>query len=80
MTNVKEQSTPDNYQKVELVEFLESLGRVAVERFKGTPLGASLSLAEKLEAVLGQVLPLVNRQVIQIDKAALEETESDNEF
>lgn len=42
---------PDHYQKIEFVEFLEMIGRVAEVKFKGTEMG-ELTLHKKLEYTL----------------------------
>lgn len=68
------------YQRIQYVEFLEFIARVAVVKCKGTQIEA-LPLARKIEFVLDQLLTLVGekRRTVSLDKEN-EQSESDDEY
>ena len=80
MTVADENEAGDSYMTLQFVEFLEMLGRIAEVKFYGTPQLKNWTLAERLEIILDSILPTVGYSRVQIDMAALEDTESDNEY
>ena len=64
MTVEKDFSSELGYKKLEFVEFLEMVVRVAIERYKMT----EMQLYEKVERVLDTLLPLVGAERREIQR------------
>lgn len=68
------------YKRIQYVEFLEFLGRVAMCKFNGTEMDA-LPLCTKIEYVLDDILPLVGEKRKEAKRSVADEvSESDDEY
>ena len=52
MTVVSEMQSYKAYQKMEMVEWLEFIGRISDLKYRGTEMEKTISLAQKIEYVL----------------------------
>ena len=76
----KSQDRPEDYKSLSLVEFLESIGRAAQQKFVGTSKEYSTPLAEKIEYILDDLfdpLDMQRTEVIYDGEEVDEEFESD---
>jgi len=80
--SVVEESAPDavlTYKKLQYVEFLEFLARIAELYFEGSEM-EELQLHEKLEYLLDELLPLVNAKRVKQVVVIEEFSESDEDY
>ena len=77
--NEAEESTL-KYKRLQFVELLELMGRVAEVKFRGTEMESSLNLAQKIEFVLDDVLQLVEVKRKDVNIVVDEQSESDDEY
>ena len=81
MTTVNEaEESKIKYKRLQFVEFLELIGRIADVKFKGTETDKSLSLAEKIEFVLEDILTIVDVRRKDVKITVDEQSESDDEY
>ena len=81
MTTVNEaEESSIKYKRLQFVEFLEMIGRIADVKFKGTESEKAMSLAEKIEFVLEDILTLVNVRRKDVKITVKEQSESDDEY
>lgn len=78
VTNEQEDSTT-KYRRLQFVEFLELIGRIADHKFKGTEM-EKIPLAQKIEFVLDDVLALVEVKRKDVQIVIDDESESDDEY
>lgn len=81
MTNPHENDHPEKYAKLQYVEFLEMIGRVAEHKYRGSE-QEPLPLAEKIETILDQIFSVLGsgtkRKEVGVEIEAV--TESDSEY
>lgn len=77
--NEAEESTM-RYKRLQFVELLELIGRIAEVKFRGTEFETTMSLAQRIEFVLDDILTLVDvkRKDVNINNEEL--SESDDEY
>ena len=81
MTTVNEAEESNiKYKRLQFVEFLELIGRIADVKFKGTETDKSLSLAEKIEFVLEDILTIVDVRRKDVKITVDEQSESDDDY
>ena len=75
----KDKKVADSQTQLLFVEFLEFVGRIAHVKFEGSELEEQLNLAQKIEYILDDILPLAHqkRREPLIEQASSEESESD---
>ena len=75
----KDQKSFESTQQLEHVEFLEFIGRLSFAKFQGSELEEQLNLAQKIEYILDDILPLVGlkRQDPLVEEVSSEESEDD---
>ena len=78
VANESEEATL-KYKRLQFVEFLEMLGRIADLKFKGTDM-ERMKLTIKMEYVLEDVLALVGATRKDVNIVVNEESESDDEY
>ena len=80
MTCVKESDDSSvQYKRLQFVEFLELIGRIAQLKYKSSALH-SLDLVNKIELILDEVLALVEVQRKPVNIQHDEESESDDDY
>lgn len=80
--SVIEETAPEAvgiYQKLQYVEFLEFLGRVAELYFEGSEM-EELELHHKLEYLLDELLPIVDAKRVKQETVINEFSESDDDY
>jgi len=81
MTTVNEaEESTLKYKRLQFVELLEMIGRIADVKFKGTDMETTTTLAQKIEAVLDDVLTLVDVKRREVNIVVDEQSESDDEY
>jgi len=68
------------YKRLQFVELLEMIGRIADLKFRGTEMEHSLTLAQKIEFVLDDVLSMVEIKRKDVKIVHDEHSESDDEY
>lgn len=80
MTNPNENDNPERYTKLQYVELLEMIGRVAEYKYRGSE-QEPLPLAEKLETVLDQLFAVLGsgakRKEVDVENEEVTESDSD---
>lgn len=79
VANEVEESTV-KYKRLQFVELLEMVGRIAEVKFRGTEMDATLTLAQKIEFVLDDILPLGGAKRKDVKIVVEEHSESDDEY
>ena len=77
MTVVDEITQSRKYDKLELVEFAEFVGRVADAKYKET---LEYDLSQKIEFVLDDIFTVVNHTRNERDFVAEEQSNSDSDY
>ena len=81
MSVILEQDNMWQYKRMQFVEFLELMGRIAHKKYPDHPDShENLSLAQKIEHVLDSVLKLVDVTRKDVHTNVVEESESDDEY
>ena len=81
MTITNEARTWKKYQSLELVEFLEFLGRLAHVRFKNSsPEMASQPIVQKIETILDDLMQGFGLTRYEVNIDVLEFSESDDDY
>jgi hypothetical protein len=77
--NEAEESTL-RYKRLQFVELLEMIGRIADVKFHGTEMETSMTLAQRIEFVLDDILTLVEVKRKDVNIVIDEQSESDDEY
>ena len=77
--NEAEESTI-RYKRLQFVELLELIGRIAEVKFRGTEFETSMSLAQRIEFVLDDILVIVDVKRRDVNIVIDEQSESDDEY
>ena len=64
-----------SYDRLKMVEFIEFLGRVAHTKYVNE--ADNLDLAEKIERILDQILPLYKLKRVPVEEDAVDDVSSD---
>ena len=68
------------YRRLQFVELLEMIGRIADVKYKGTEMETTMTLAQRIEFVLDDVLSLVDVKRKDVNIVIDEQSESDDEY
>ena len=80
MTVINEfEDSQTKYKRLQFVEFLEMLGRIAELKYRGTDL-ERVPLAKKLETVLEEALAIVGYERKEVNIVVNDVSESDDEY
>ena len=77
--NEAEESTM-RYKRLQFVELLELIGRIADVKFRGTEMETSMTLAQRIEFVIDDVLTLVDGKRKDVIIIIDEQSESDDDY
>ena len=62
MINERDKRNSPSYTEIDIVEFLEMVGRIAYHRFQGSELQDQIDLAGKIEYVLDDLFTIIGAE------------------